>query len=85
MSPSSSPRASRAVDFLVSRSDLRVASIYHREMASLGLAWSYIYRQPLVVRRSSLPKAIEPFSSSHRAPALTDPLLHESGARAPGE
>lgn len=29
--------------------DLRVASIYHREMASLGLAWSYIYRQPLVV------------------------------------
>jgi PAS domain S-box-containing protein len=30
-------------------SELRVASIYHREMASLGLAWSYIYRQPLVV------------------------------------
>ena len=29
--------------------ELRVASIYHREMASLGLAWSYIYRQPLVV------------------------------------
>lgn len=29
--------------------DLRVASIYHRDMASLGLAWSYIYRQPLVV------------------------------------
>jgi PAS domain S-box-containing protein len=28
--------------------ELRVASIYHREMASLGLAWSYIYRQPLV-------------------------------------
>lgn len=28
--------------------DLRVASIYHRDMASLGLAWSYIYRQPLV-------------------------------------
>jgi PAS domain S-box-containing protein len=29
--------------------ELRVASIYHREMASLGLAWSYIYRQPLIV------------------------------------
>jgi len=29
--------------------DLRVASIYHRDMASLGLAWSYIYRQPLVI------------------------------------
>lgn len=28
---------------------LRVASIYHRDIASLGLAWSYIYRQPLVV------------------------------------
>jgi signal transduction histidine kinase/CHASE3 domain sensor protein len=29
--------------------DLRVTSIYHRDMASLGLAWSYIYRQPLAV------------------------------------
>jgi signal transduction histidine kinase/CHASE3 domain sensor protein len=29
--------------------ELRVASIYHRDLASLGLAWSYIYRQPLVV------------------------------------
>ena len=29
--------------------DLRVASIYHRDMSSLGLAWSYIYRQPLAV------------------------------------
>ncbi len=29
--------------------ELRVSSIYHRDMASLGLAWSYIYRQPLVV------------------------------------
>jgi len=28
--------------------DLSVASIYHRDMASLGLAWSYIYRQPLI-------------------------------------
>ena len=29
--------------------ELRVASIHHRDMTSLGLAWSYIYRQPLVV------------------------------------
>jgi PAS domain S-box-containing protein len=29
--------------------ELSVASIYHRDMASLGLAWSYIYRQPLIV------------------------------------
>ena len=29
--------------------DLNVAAIYHRDMASLGLAWSYIYRQPLSV------------------------------------
>jgi PAS domain S-box-containing protein len=29
--------------------ELSVASIYHRDMASLGLAWSYIYRQPLLV------------------------------------
>jgi PAS domain S-box-containing protein len=29
--------------------DLSVASIYHRDMSSLGLAWSYIYRQPLFV------------------------------------
>ncbi|HET8796492.1 MAG TPA: ATP-binding protein, partial [Thermoanaerobaculia bacterium] len=28
--------------------ELRVASIYHRDMASLGLAWSTIYRQPLI-------------------------------------
>jgi PAS domain S-box-containing protein len=29
--------------------ELSVAAIYHRDMASLGLAWSYIYRQPLLV------------------------------------
>jgi len=29
--------------------ELKVASIHHRDMASLGLAWSYIYRQPLVI------------------------------------
>src|SRR5437660_8154789 len=29
--------------------DMRVASIMHRDLASLGLAWAYIYRQPLRV------------------------------------
>ncbi len=29
--------------------ELRVASLYHRDMSSLGQAWSYIYRQPLAV------------------------------------
>ncbi|HEX2120144.1 MAG TPA: ATP-binding protein [Thermoanaerobaculia bacterium] len=29
--------------------ELRVAAISHRDIASLGLAWSYIYRQPLVM------------------------------------
>ncbi|HJW93212.1 MAG TPA: histidine kinase dimerization/phospho-acceptor domain-containing protein, partial [Thermoanaerobaculia bacterium] len=33
----------------IDSNELRVASIYHRDMASLGLAWSYIYRQPLLV------------------------------------
>ncbi len=38
-----------AVILKSSDKDLRVASIYHRDMASLGLAWSYIYRQPLTI------------------------------------
>jgi signal transduction histidine kinase/PAS domain-containing protein len=29
--------------------ELSVAAIYHRDLSSLGLAWSYIYRQPLSV------------------------------------
>jgi PAS domain S-box-containing protein len=29
--------------------ELKVGSIYHRDMAALGLAWSFIYRQPLVL------------------------------------
>jgi PAS domain S-box-containing protein len=29
--------------------ELRVSAIYHRDMASLGLAWSYMYRQPLTI------------------------------------
>ncbi|HUP46979.1 MAG TPA: ATP-binding protein, partial [Thermoanaerobaculia bacterium] len=38
-----------AVILTTETKELRVASIYHRDMASLGLAWSYIYRQPLSV------------------------------------
>ena len=29
--------------------DMRVASIAHRDIASLGLAWAYVYRQPLAI------------------------------------
>jgi PAS domain S-box-containing protein len=38
-----------AVILKSSDNELRVAALYHRDMSSLGLAWSYIYRQPLVV------------------------------------
>lgn len=38
-----------AVILTTETKELKVASIYHRDMASLGLAWSYIYRQPLTV------------------------------------
>jgi signal transduction histidine kinase len=38
-----------AVILKTGTNELRVASIYHRDMTSIGLAWSYIYRQPLVV------------------------------------
>jgi signal transduction histidine kinase/PAS domain-containing protein len=38
-----------AVILKTSAKEMRVASIHHRDTASLGLAWSYIYRQPLVI------------------------------------
>ncbi|HEV7238647.1 MAG TPA: ATP-binding protein [Thermoanaerobaculia bacterium] len=38
-----------AVILRTGEKELRVASIHHRDMSSLGLAWSYIYRQPLAV------------------------------------
>jgi PAS domain S-box-containing protein len=38
-----------AVILKTETAELRVASIHHRDMASLGLAWSYVYRQPLNV------------------------------------
>ncbi|MEA2236972.1 MAG: hypothetical protein QOC81_1696 [Thermoanaerobaculia bacterium] len=57
--------------------ELRVASIYHREMASLGLAWSYIYRQPLIVGEGILGQVV-----STGYPSLTQ-NLGSSAAPAP--
>jgi signal transduction histidine kinase/CHASE3 domain sensor protein len=53
--------------------ELRVASIYHREMASLGLAWSYIYRQPLVVGEGIIGQVV-----STGYPSLTQNLGNTS-------
>src|SRR5712692_740940 len=47
-------------------SELRVASIYHRDMTSLGLAWSYIYRQSLTVGEGIIGQVV-----STGYPALT--------------
>jgi len=58
--------------------ELRVASIYHREMASLGLAWSYIYRQPLVVGEGIIGQVV-----STGYPSLTQ-NLGTSETTAPG-
>ncbi|MDQ6800919.1 MAG: ATP-binding protein [Acidobacteriota bacterium] len=38
--------------------ELTVASIYHRDMASLGLAWSYIYRQPLSIGEGTIGQVV---------------------------
>jgi len=46
--------------------ELRVASIYHRDMTSLGLAWSYIYRQSLTVGEGIIGQVV-----STGYPALT--------------
>ena len=58
--------------------ELRVASIFHREMASLGLAWSYIYRQPLVVGEGIIGQVV-----STGYPSLTQ-NLGASETTAPG-
>jgi len=58
--------------------ELRVASIYHREMASLGLAWSYIYRQPLIVGEGIIGQVV-----STGYPSLTQ-NLGASETTAPG-
>ena len=49
--------------------DLRVSAIYHRDMTSLGLAWSYMYRQPLTVGEGIIGQVI---SSGY--PSLTSNL-----------
>ena len=60
--------------------ELRVASIYHREMASLGLAWSYIYRQPLVVGEGIIGQVV-----STGYPSLTQNLGTPSALVPPPE
>lgn len=71
--------------------ELRVAAIHHRDMASIGLAWSYIYRQPLTIGQgvigqvvaSGFPSLISNVgsrrelddSSYHAAPAKIASLL----------
>ncbi len=49
--------------------EVRVAAIYHRDMASLGSAWSFIYRQPLVTGEGIIGQVI---SSGY--PSLTSNL-----------
>lgn len=63
----------------VDTSELNVASIYHREMASLGLAWSYIYRQPLVVGEGIIGQVV-----STGYPSLTTNVGAISDAKNPG-
>jgi PAS domain S-box-containing protein len=59
--------------------ELSVASIYHRDMASLGLAWSYIYRQPLVVGEGIIGQV---FSTGY--PSLTTNVRGINDATSPG-
>jgi PAS domain S-box-containing protein len=49
--------------------ELEVAAIYHCDMASLGLAWAYIYRQPLVLGEGNIGQVI-----STGVPSLTSSL-----------
>jgi PAS domain S-box-containing protein len=59
--------------------ELNVASIYHRDMASLGLAWSYIYRQPLVVGEGLIGQVV---ASGY--PSLTTNVRAISDMNSPG-
>jgi PAS domain S-box-containing protein len=59
--------------------ELSVASIYHRDMASLGLAWSYIYRQPLVVGEGIIGQVV-----STGYPSLTTNIRSATGVTNPG-
>jgi len=58
-------------------SELRVASIYHRDMTSLGLAWSYIYRQSLTVGEGIIGQVV-----STGYPALTTDVGTPAGLSA---
>jgi len=60
--------------------ELSVAAIYHREMASLGLAWSYIYRQPLVVGEGIIGQVISTAypSLTTNVRGLSDPATSDS-------
>jgi PAS domain S-box-containing protein len=59
--------------------ELSVASIYHRDMASLGIAWSYIYRQPLVVGEGLIGQVV-----STGYPSLTTNVRSGLDPAAPG-
>lgn len=59
--------------------ELRVASIYHRDIASLGLAWSYIYRQPLIVGEGLIGQVV-----STNYPSLTTNVRPSLDATNPG-
>jgi PAS domain S-box-containing protein len=59
--------------------ELSVAAIYHRDMASLGLAWSYIYRQPLVVGEGIIGQVV-----STGYPSLTTNVRGLSDVTNPG-
>jgi len=59
--------------------ELSVAAIYHRDMSSLGLAWSYIYRQPLIVGEGIIGQVV---SSGY--PSLTTNVRGLSDVTNPG-
>ncbi|HEY0157175.1 MAG TPA: ATP-binding protein [Thermoanaerobaculia bacterium] len=59
--------------------ELSVASIYHRDMTSLGLAWSYIYRQPLLVGEGIIGQVV-----STGYPSLTTNVRGLSDTTNPG-
>lgn len=59
--------------------ELRVAAIYHRDIASLGLAWSYIYRQPLIVGEGLIGQVV-----ATNYPSLTTNVRPSFDATNPG-
>jgi PAS domain S-box-containing protein len=66
--------------------DLRVASIYHRDMTSLGLAWSYIYRQSLSVGEGIIGQVVStgyPALTTNVGTPLTTPQENVTSYHAP--